>query len=41
MTYTKSTKTKRPGIHAKTKASNHKLSKLYVKKYKLSMYIRK
>jgi len=32
--YRKKTKKKRPGIHAKSKSSNLKLSKNYVKKYK-------
>lgn len=32
--YTQKTKTKRPGCHAKSKTSNLKSSKNYVKKYK-------
>ena len=32
--YRKKTKNKRPGVHAKSKSSNLKSSKNYVKKYK-------
>ena len=32
--YRKKTKTKRPGVHAKSKSSNLKSSKNYVKQYK-------
>ena len=32
--YRKKTKTKRPGIHAKSKSSNLKSSKNYVKQYR-------
>lgn len=32
--YKEKTKVRRPGIHAKTKTSNNKQSKNYVKKYK-------
>ena len=32
--YLKKSKVKRPGIHAKTKSSNLKQSKNYVKKYR-------
>ena len=33
-TYRKKVKVRRPGVHAKTKTSNNKQSKNYVKKYK-------
>jgi hypothetical protein len=32
--YIKKTKVRRPGVHAKTRNSNNKQSKNYVKKYK-------
>ena len=32
--YREKTKVRRPGVHAKTKNSNNKQSKNYVKKYK-------
>ncbi len=32
--YKEKTKVRRPGVHAKTKTSNNKQSKNYVKKYK-------
>ena len=32
--YREKTKVRRPGVHAKTKHSNNKQSKNYVKKYK-------
>ncbi len=32
--YKEKTKVRRPGVHAKTKNSNNKQSKNYVKKYK-------
>ena len=32
--YKKKSKVRRPGVHAKTKTSNNKQSKNYVKKYK-------
>ena len=32
--YKEKTKVKRPGVHAKSKTSNNKKSKNYVKKYK-------
>ena len=32
--YKKKTKTKRPGVHAKSKSSNLKSSKNYVKQYR-------
>ena len=32
--YKEKTKVRRPGVHAKTKHSNNKQSKNYVKKYK-------
>ena len=32
--YREKTKVRRPGVHAKTKSSNNKQSKNYVKKYK-------
>jgi hypothetical protein len=32
--YREKTKVRRPGVHAKTKTSNNKQSKNYVKKYK-------
>ena len=32
--YTKSSKVARPGVHAKTKTSNHKSSRSYKKKYR-------
>jgi len=32
--YLKKTKTKRPGVHAKTKTSRSKNSKHYIKKYR-------
>ena len=32
--YREKTKERRPGVHAKTKTSNNKQSKNYVKKYK-------
>ena len=32
--YREKTKVRRPGVHAKTKSSNNKQSKNYVKKYR-------
>ena len=32
--YTKASKVARPGVHAKTKTSNHKNSRSYKKKYR-------
>ena len=32
--FTKATKVSRPGVHAKSKTSNHKSSQNYKKKYK-------
>ena len=32
--YTKATKVARPGVHVKTKTSNHKSSQNYKKKYR-------
>lgn len=32
--YKEKTKVRRPGVHAKTKSSNNKQSKNYVKKYR-------
>ena len=32
--YTKASKVARPGVHAKTKTSNHKSSQNYKKKYR-------
>jgi len=32
--FLKKPKVKRPGVHAKTKTSNHKTSKNYVKRYR-------
>ena len=34
LAYKEKTKVRRPGVHAKTKNSNNKQSKNYVKKYK-------
>ena len=34
VTFTEKSKTKRPGVHAKSKSSKIKQSKNYVKKYK-------
>jgi hypothetical protein len=33
-TYREKTKVRRPGVHAKTKSSNNKQSKNYVKRYR-------
>ena len=33
-TYTKKTKVRRPGVHAKSKTSNNKKSRNYVKHYR-------